>query len=180
MEFGARGIRTLAVARSEGDDDAYRFAGLLTFLDPPRADTKDTIHRAYAYGVDVKMITGDQTISAYETARQLDMGDNITEPQGLPEFKARRRQRVFCSKQRAASAGLQDLSEHGVFFFFFSSALAHARYVWRLTRRGAQVGEDIPQDLGDRFGKMCFEADGFAQARAPHLPPCHAWAQRLR
>lgn len=85
--FGSRGIRTLAVARSDGDDDAFRFAALLTFLDPPRADTKDTIHRAYAYGVDVKMITGDQTLIARETARQLNMGDNISEPQGLPEFK---------------------------------------------------------------------------------------------
>ena len=28
--------------------------------DPPREDSKATIHRAYDYGVDVKMITGDQ------------------------------------------------------------------------------------------------------------------------
>jgi H+-transporting ATPase len=32
--------------------------GILTFLDPPRPDTKDTLERAMAYGVDVKMITG--------------------------------------------------------------------------------------------------------------------------
>ena len=61
--YGARGIRTLAVARTEGDDDTYNFAALLTFLDPPRPDTKDTIHEAYAYGIDVKMITGDQARS---------------------------------------------------------------------------------------------------------------------
>ena len=32
--------------------------GLLTFLDPPRPDTKDTIEKALEFGVDVKMITG--------------------------------------------------------------------------------------------------------------------------
>jgi cation transport ATPase len=37
----------------------YICLGLLTFLDPPRHDTKETIRRAILYGVDVKMITGD-------------------------------------------------------------------------------------------------------------------------
>jgi H+-transporting ATPase len=84
--FGSRGIRCLAIARTLHDDDNYIFAALLTFLDPPRPDTKETIHRAYMYGVDVKMITGDQLLIAKETARQLSMGDNISEATGLPEF----------------------------------------------------------------------------------------------
>jgi H+-transporting ATPase len=33
--------------------------GLLTFLDPPRPDTVETIDDARRYGVAVKMITGD-------------------------------------------------------------------------------------------------------------------------
>ena len=32
--------------------------GLLTFLDPPRDDTKETIRTAQEYGVPVRMITG--------------------------------------------------------------------------------------------------------------------------
>ena len=36
----------------------WHMLGLLTFLDPPRLDTKETIHRAMAFGVEVKMITG--------------------------------------------------------------------------------------------------------------------------
>ncbi len=56
--LGQRGIRSLAVARQE-EGGQWEMLGLLTFLDPPRPDTKDTIHRAMKYGVDVKMITGE-------------------------------------------------------------------------------------------------------------------------
>ena len=55
-ELGARGIRSIAVARTINGH--WRMLGLLTFLDPPRPDTKETIDRAKAYGVTVKMITG--------------------------------------------------------------------------------------------------------------------------
>jgi H+-transporting ATPase len=42
---------------------------MLTFLDPPRPDTKQTIEEAREYGVSVKMITGDHLLIARETAR---------------------------------------------------------------------------------------------------------------
>jgi len=74
--FGARGIRCLAVARTD-DNGEWKMLGLLTFLDPPRHDTKDTIHRAMAFGVEVKMITGDHLLIAMETARMLDLGDKV-------------------------------------------------------------------------------------------------------
>lgn len=57
MDLGRRGIRSLAVARTN-DEGKWTMMGILTFLDPPRPDTKDTIERAMEYGVDVKMITG--------------------------------------------------------------------------------------------------------------------------
>jgi H+-transporting ATPase len=59
--FGLRGIRCLAVAKTN-DDNNWEVLGLLTFLDPPRFDTKETIHRAMSYGVEVKMITGDHLL----------------------------------------------------------------------------------------------------------------------
>ncbi len=40
--LGERGIRALAVARTD-DQGRWALAGLLTFLDPPRPDTKITI-----------------------------------------------------------------------------------------------------------------------------------------
>ncbi len=46
-------------------------------FDPPRDDTKATIDAVVGKGVAVKMITGDDTAIAVETARQLGMGTNI-------------------------------------------------------------------------------------------------------
>lgn len=71
--LGERGIRSLAVARTDVNGEWYML-GLLTFLDPPRHDTKETIHQAIHYGVEVKMITGDSLVIAKETARMLDLG----------------------------------------------------------------------------------------------------------
>ena len=50
--LGLRGIRALAVAKTN-DDEAWEFLGLLTFLDPPRPDTKLTIENARKYGADM-------------------------------------------------------------------------------------------------------------------------------
>jgi H+-transporting ATPase len=90
--LGGRGIRSLAVARSPvgaagGAEAPLEFAALITFLDPPRPDTKETIHRAYENGVDVKMITGDHLLIARETARMLGMGLEIKDPKELPAFE---------------------------------------------------------------------------------------------
>lgn len=88
-ELGEDGIRAVAVAVSEDLTDVWQVGaeeqdpnmkitwhvtGLLTFLDPPRDDTKDTIARSQAYGVPVRMITGDHLLIARKTARDLNMG----------------------------------------------------------------------------------------------------------
>ena len=81
--LGLRGIRSLAVAKTD-DNGTWRMLGLLTFLDPPRPDTKQTIADARSNGVAVKMITGDHLLIAKETARALDMGHLICSSEGLP------------------------------------------------------------------------------------------------
>jgi H+-transporting ATPase len=82
-DLGFRGIRSLAVAKTN-DNNQWEMLGLLTFLDPPRPDTKDTIEQAKNYGVAVKMITGDHLLIAKETSRVLNMGDLICSADGLP------------------------------------------------------------------------------------------------
>jgi len=84
-DLAGRGIRCLSVARTLADGNWY-MAGILTFLDPPRPDTKVTIARSKEYGVDVKMITGDHLLIAKEMARMVNMGQNILMPDGLPKF----------------------------------------------------------------------------------------------
>ena len=82
------GIRCLAVAKGKKEGDAvhWLFIGILTFLDPPREDTKATIAAARHYGVEVKMITGDHQLVAKYMAKQLDLGTNIGTTAGLPPF----------------------------------------------------------------------------------------------
>jgi H+-transporting ATPase len=89
--LAARGIRSLGVARTDkapGGGEAWRLLGLLTFLDPPRADTQVTLERAMAYGVQVKMVTGDHVAIAKETARQLGLGTDILDAAKLPSLDA--------------------------------------------------------------------------------------------
>jgi len=81
--LGSRGIRSLAIAKTN-DEGKWEMLGLITFLDPPRPDTKSTIEQARHYGVDVKMITGDHLLIARETARQLELGDYVLDASGLP------------------------------------------------------------------------------------------------
>jgi H+-transporting ATPase len=83
-ELGTRGVRSLALARMDNEDGIWKMLGILTFLDPPRPDTKMTIEKCAFYGVRVKMITGDHLVIAKETARVLGMGPRIYAAQGLP------------------------------------------------------------------------------------------------
>jgi H+-transporting ATPase len=75
--LAAQGSRALAVARSADGGATWSLLGILPMFDPPRDDSKATIDLAKAKGVSVKMVTGDDTAIAIETARQLGMGVNI-------------------------------------------------------------------------------------------------------
>jgi H+-transporting ATPase len=75
-DFAARGFRSLAVARGD-PEGPWRLLGVLPLFDPPREDSRQTIATALQMGIRVKMLTGDQTAIARETARQLGLGQNI-------------------------------------------------------------------------------------------------------
>uniref|UniRef100_K3WH59 Cation-transporting P-type ATPase N-terminal domain-containing protein n=1 Tax=Globisporangium ultimum (strain ATCC 200006 / CBS 805.95 / DAOM BR144) TaxID=431595 RepID=K3WH59_GLOUD len=85
LDLARRGIRSLAVGRTdETVEGGWIFLGIMTFLDPPRHDTKHTIEMAHANGIGVKMITGDQAAIAVETCRMLGMGTTILGTDVLP------------------------------------------------------------------------------------------------
>ncbi|HBZ69602.1 MAG TPA: plasma-membrane proton-efflux P-type ATPase [Deltaproteobacteria bacterium] len=75
--LASKGSRALGVARSEDGGKTWSLLGILPMFDPPRDDSRATIDQANAKGVRVKMITGDDTAIAIETARQLGMGTHI-------------------------------------------------------------------------------------------------------
>jgi H+-transporting ATPase len=88
-KFSRKGYRTIAVARSEGDDpDNLRLAGLLPLADPLRPDSKNMIEQAQKLGIKLIMLTGDNIAIAKEIALQTGIGSNIirmAEIEGLSE-----------------------------------------------------------------------------------------------
>jgi H+-transporting ATPase len=75
-EYAQRGFRTLGVARRDGTR-AWQFLGLLPLFDPPRQDSAATIRDANNHGIQVKMVTGDNTAIARQISAQLGLGPNI-------------------------------------------------------------------------------------------------------
>lgn len=76
-QLAAKGNRALAVARSSDNGATWSVLGILPMFDPPRDDSRATIASVAGKGIAVKMITGDDTAIAVETARGLGMGTNI-------------------------------------------------------------------------------------------------------
>jgi H+-transporting ATPase len=75
-DFAGKGYRTLACARTD-DSGQWKLLGILPMFDPPRTDSKATIARAQAYGIKVKMVTGDDVAIGKTIAQGLGMGSNI-------------------------------------------------------------------------------------------------------
>lgn len=76
-DYAMRGLRAIAVARSDDGGVKWDYMGVISLSDPPRDDTKDTIQAAVALGIRIIMITGDQVAIGRETARLLGMGLNF-------------------------------------------------------------------------------------------------------
>ena len=94
-DLAAKGYRTLGVARSN-NGDTWRFLGILPMFDPPREDSAETIKQAGEHGIQVKMVTGDNTAIAKEIAGQLGLSADI-HPAG--EFFDTSKNRVMESQQ---------------------------------------------------------------------------------
>ncbi|OTG82476.1 plasma-membrane proton-efflux P-type ATPase [Acinetobacter sp. ANC 4558] len=76
-ELAKHGTRALGVARSNDDGKTWILLGILPLLDPPRPDAKETIEKAKALGLSVKMVTGDDVAIGSEISRQLGLGQNL-------------------------------------------------------------------------------------------------------
>jgi len=75
-EFAGHGFRTLAVARTD-ENEQWQLLGLLALEDPPRDDSAETIKDAGQMGVGVKMVTGDHLAIARQIAGEVGLGKNV-------------------------------------------------------------------------------------------------------
>jgi H+-transporting ATPase len=65
------------VAESTDDGKTWSFLGILSMLDPPRDDSKETIQQAKDHGLRVKMVTGDDVAIGDQISGQLGMGSHL-------------------------------------------------------------------------------------------------------
>ena len=79
-----QGYRTLAIAYKVIKADASKefttndeydliFAGLITFIDPPKASAKEALRSLLANGIRIKVITGDSELVAKDICNKLDL-----------------------------------------------------------------------------------------------------------
>ncbi|WP_297815798.1 plasma-membrane proton-efflux P-type ATPase [uncultured Lactobacillus sp.] len=124
-DLASKGYRALGVAESKDDGKTWQVLGVLSMFDPPRKDSKQTIADCEKQGVSVKMITGDDTAIAIETAKKLGMGTKIynasevfpkdLDPNHVPEDLAKQIEaadgfaRVFPEHKYAIVKALQNL-----------------------------------------------------------------------
>ncbi len=76
-EFAKQGYRALGVALRAKGNKHWQFLGIISLFDPPREDSAATIASAKAYGVDMKMVTGDNKAIAKQISEKLGLGTNI-------------------------------------------------------------------------------------------------------
>lgn len=83
-ELAGKAMRVLGLAaRKLGDDEDYTdldsvekdliFVGLVGIIDPPRPEVKEAIAICQQAGIEVKMITGDQALTAEAIGKELDI-----------------------------------------------------------------------------------------------------------
>ncbi len=82
--YAQEGLRVLALARRElgagkaqarGEvEQELCFLGLITMMDPPRAEVVDAVARCHAAGIRIIVITGDHPLTAAAIARQVGIG----------------------------------------------------------------------------------------------------------
>jgi Ca2+-transporting ATPase len=91
QQLSEKGLRVLAFAFRELDDNAMNAAladpmaavtdlvlvSLVGIIDPLRAEAKDAVRVALDAGIDVRMITGDHTVTARAIADQLQLGPGV-------------------------------------------------------------------------------------------------------
>ncbi|HRG57455.1 MAG TPA: cation-translocating P-type ATPase [Bacteroidia bacterium] len=79
--LASEGFRILGVGHADFNESIFpksqhefkfRFIGLISFYDPPKQNIKEVLQGFYNAGIDVKIITGDNTITTTAIAKKID------------------------------------------------------------------------------------------------------------
>jgi H+-transporting ATPase len=136
-QLASKGYRTLAVGRQRVDAP-LELMGLIPFYDPPRDDSRKVISEMQNYGVEVKMITGDNLAIAKEIGSLL----------GLP-------QRTLRAGQLSGSASNELLNLAAV----LSSAI-YQRLKPEVTRKEAkQFADEVMQAVSEMYDTRLLERE---------------------
>jgi len=110
--FAEQGYRALGVARKEPDAQQWQFLGILSLFDPPREDSAETIASAREYGVNMKMVTGDNQAIAKQIAGKLGLGMNILPAAALSLDKDGHRDRADGERVEKTDGFAEVFPEH--------------------------------------------------------------------
>jgi H+-transporting ATPase len=136
-QLASKGYRTLAVGRQRGDAP-LELLGLIPLYDPPRDDSKQVIADMQNYGVEVKMVTGDNLAIAKEIGSLLGL-----------------EQRTLRAAQLSGSASNELLNLATV----LSSAI-YQRLKPEVSRREAkQFADEVMQVVGETYDTRLLERE---------------------
>jgi H+-transporting ATPase len=136
-QLAGKGYRTLAVGRTVGDAP-LQLLGLIPMYDPPREDSRQVIADMQAYGVQVKMITGDNLAIAREIGRLLGL-----------------EQRTLRSSQLSGSASNELLALAGVL-----STAIYRRLKPEVSLKDAQrFAAEVMQAVGEMYDTRLLERE---------------------
>jgi H+-transporting ATPase len=85
-EFSQKGYRTLAIATTDGDNSEMKLVGVAALYDKPREDSPRLISDLKDLGISTKMLTGDSLPIAKEIAKQIRLGEAITNMSSLNQL----------------------------------------------------------------------------------------------
>ena len=112
LSWQQRGLRTLALAHAEGSGTPVLDA-LVAIADPVREDVPTAVRECLTAGIDVKIVTGDNVLTAAEIARQIGLPTHgiVTgnEVAGMSDEELRQRVRDITIVARARPMDKQRL-----------------------------------------------------------------------
>jgi H+-transporting ATPase len=139
-EFATKGYRTLAVAKTDGQEQ-LKLVGLVALYDLPRPDSKQLITELGELGVSVKMLTGDALPIAKEIAKDVGLGENVMKATHLEQLK--RESPLEATEAAEKSSGFAEIYPEGKYTIVKS--LQAAKHIVGMTGDGVNDAPALRQ-----------------------------------